>query len=122
QIGGTQQALMEKSLMKRVQSGFAARAGVFSALLAASGITGPREAFEGKFGFYAMYEEGNPEKLLSGLGEEFENLSTTTKKYPSCTCNHTLIEGVIQLVQEHRLTKDDIAGVEVIISPFMNQL
>jgi 2-methylcitrate dehydratase PrpD len=122
QIGGTQQALMEKSLMKRVQSGFAARAGVFSALLAASGITGPREAFEGKFGFYAMYEEGNPEKLLSGLGKEFENLNTTTKKYPSCTCNHTLIEGVIQLVQEHRLTKDDIAGVEVIISPFMNQL
>lgn len=122
QVGGTQQALVEKSLTKRIQSGFAARAGVSSALLAAAGITGPKEAFEGKFGFYAMYEEGNPDKLLQGLGKQFENVRTTTKKYPSCTCNHTFIEGVIALVQKHRLAEEDIAGVKVVISPFMNQL
>jgi len=121
-VGGTQQALVEKSLTKRLQAGFAARAGVFSALLAGGGITGPKEALEGKFGFYAMYENGSPERLLDGLGSRYEILNTTTKKYPSCTCNHTLIDGVIQIVSEFELTKDDVTSVEVFISPFMNQL
>ena len=37
--GGTQQALLEKSLAKRAQSGFAAEAGVFAAQLAAAGLS-----------------------------------------------------------------------------------
>jgi 2-methylcitrate dehydratase PrpD len=121
-VGGTQQALVEKTLTKRLQAGFAARGGVLSALLAANGISGPKEALEGKFGFYAMYEQGTAEKLLDGLGRRYEVLSTTTKKYPSCTCNHTLIEGVIQIVTELDLSKDDVESVEVFISPFMGQL
>lgn len=121
-VGGTQQALIEKSLAKRLQAGFVAKGGVFSALLAAQGITGPKEAIEGKFGFYALYEEGLGEKLLSALGERFELIDTTTKKYPSCTCNHTLIEGVIQIAHERDLAPDDVSSVEVVLSPFMNQL
>jgi 2-methylcitrate dehydratase PrpD len=122
QVAGTQQALIEKTLAKRLQSGFAARAGVLSALLASSGITGPKEVLEGKFGFYVMYENGSPEMVLDGLGSSYEILNTTTKKYPSCTCNHTLIEGVIQIVTELDLMKEDVTSVEVFISPFMNQL
>ncbi len=121
-VGGTQQALVEKTLTKRLQAGFAARGGVLSALLASRDITGPQEALEGKFGYYAMYEDGNPDRLLEGLGRDYEVVNTTTKKYPSCTCNHTLIDGVVRIVTERQLAKDDIDSVEVFISPFMNQL
>ena len=121
-VGGTQQALVEKSLAKRLQAGFAARGGVTSALLAEAGITGPQSPFEGQFGFYKLYEAGSGEKILEGLGQRYEITNTTTKKYPSCTCNHTLIEGTLQAMREQSLREADIESVEVFISPFMNQL
>ena len=122
QTGGTQQALTEKSLTKRLQAGFSARAGVQAAMLAQAGITGPKAALEGPFGFYKLYVEGDPGKVTAELGSRFEIVNTTTKKYPSCTCNHTLIEGAIELMQERGLKAEDIESVEVFVSPFMNQL
>ena len=53
QAAGTQQPNIEQSLSKRLQPAFAARAGVFSALLAQKGISAPREAIEGRFGMFA---------------------------------------------------------------------
>jgi 2-methylcitrate dehydratase PrpD len=122
QVAGTQQPMVEKSLTKRLQSAFAARAGAFSALLARSGVSGPREAFEGKFGFYAMYEKGDPAAALAGLGERYEGAYSSMKKYPSCACNHAVIEAAIGLMNEHRLAPDDVAGATARISPYMARL
>jgi 2-methylcitrate dehydratase PrpD len=122
QAGATQLPGISHSLTKRFASSFAAHAGVFSALLAARGITAPREAFEGKFGFYNLYQPGDPAALFDGLGRTYPHVSTAIKKYPSCACNHTAIEAALQLVREHALTPDDVAGVEVIISPYVNRL
>src|SRR3546814_17027354 len=99
-----------------MQSALAARAGVFSALLAERGVGAPEAAFEGKFGYYRMYEEGDPEHLLAGLGERFENASSTVKKSPSCTANHAAVDGAIQLAAEHALSAEDVTGVEVVPS------
>jgi 2-methylcitrate dehydratase PrpD len=120
--GGTQQALLEKSLAKRAQSGFAAEAGVFAAQLAAAGISGPREAIEGKFGFHALYGEGNRDVLIDGLGLHYEQAATAIKKYPSCTANHVPIDLLIQIAETHDLRPDDVEAVEVRLSPFANQL
>ena len=122
QVAGTQQPMVEKSLTKRLQSAFAARSGAFSALLARSGVSGPREAFEGKFGFYAKYEEGDPAAALAGLGERYEGAYSSLKKYPSCGCNHAVIEATIALMNEHRLAPDDVAGATARISPYMARL
>jgi len=122
QVAGTQQPMVEKSLTKRLQSAFAARSGAFSALLARSGVSGPREAFEGKFGFYAKYEEGDPAAALAGLGERYEGAYASLKKYPSCGCNHAVIEAAIALMNEHRLAPDDVAGATARISPYMARL
>jgi 2-methylcitrate dehydratase PrpD len=120
--GGTQQALIEKTMAKRLQSAFAARNGVFCALLAAAGARAPAEAFEGKFGFYAKYDAGDPEVLLADLGMRFEHTATAVKKYPSCTANHPAVEGALALAREFDLKPDDVDGVEVAISPFSHQL
>ena len=103
-------------------SGLAARAGVFAAQAAKQGITAPREVFEGKYGFYALYGEGKPAALLEGLGEHYVTTQTVTKKYPSCTANHVAIEAALMLASEHDLKNENIDSITVTISPFMDNL
>lgn len=122
QAAGAQQAVVEKSLVKRMLSGMTAQSSVFAALAAEKGLTAPRRAFEGKFGFYTLYGEGDAQALVADLGERYENAVTVTKKYPSCTANHVAIQGAVALADEFDLGADDVTGAEVVISPFMNQL
>ena len=122
QAAGTQQSNIEQALTKRIQGALAARAGVFSALLAGRGITAPREAIEGKFGLYALYQEGNPLKVLDGLGERFEHENTAIKKYPCCACSHASLEAALHLVREYDLKPADVTAIEVTHSPFMHRL
>lgn len=122
QASGSQQAIAEKSLVKRMLSGMTARAGVFGALAAEQGISAPQEVFEGKFGFYTLYGEGDSDALVAGLGRHFENVTTATKKYPSCTANHVAIEAAIALADEHDLTSENVDEIRVVVSPFMNGL
>jgi 2-methylcitrate dehydratase PrpD len=120
--GGSQQALIEKSLAKRAQSGFAAEAGVFSAQLAAAGVSGPREAIEGKFGYHALYGSGNCDVLIDGIGTQYESLATAIKKYPSCTANHVPIDLLIECAKSKDLSPNDIDSIEIQLSPFADQL
>ena len=122
QAAGTQQSNIEQALTKRLQGAFAARAGVFSAQLAQRGITAPREAIEGKFGLYQLYQEGNPLKVLDGLGKRFEHENTAIKKYPCCACSHASLEAALHLVREYDLKPADVTSIEVTHSPFMHRL
>jgi 2-methylcitrate dehydratase PrpD len=122
QTAATQLPSMSFSLAKRFSSSFAAHAGVFSALLAARGITGPREAFEGKFGFYNLYQQGDAAALFADLGRIYPHVATALKKYPSCACNHTAIEAALQLVRGHDVAPADVTAVEVTISPYVHRL
>lgn len=122
QTAATQLPSMSFSLAKRFSSAFAAHAGVFSALLAARGITAPGEAFEGKFGFYNLYQAGDPVALFADLGRSYPHVETAIKKYPSCACNHTAIEAALALVREHDLAPSDVTAAEVVISPYVHRL
>lgn len=122
QAAGTQQANIEPSLTKRMQSAFAARVGVFAALLAQAGMTAPQSVFEGQYGLYRMYQDGSADRLLDRLGERYENAELAIKKFPSCGCNHTAIQGVLQIIADYDVHPDDIESMEVEISPFMNRL
>ena len=122
QASGSQQAFAEKSVVKRMLSGMAARAGVFAGLAAQQGISAPKEAFEGKFGFYALYGEGYCDALLDGLGERYASVETVTKKYPSCTANHVAIDAAIKLAEENDLASSNVESIDVTISPFMDGL
>ena len=122
QAAGTQQANVEQALTKRLQSAFATRAGVFSALLAERGITAPRDAFEGKFGLYQLYQDGDPQKVLAELGERFDHANTALKKYPCCACSHAALAATLELVHEHDLEPEDVLAVEVSHSPLMHRL
>ncbi len=122
QSSGTLQAIVEKTLAKRMQSAFAARNGVYAAELARHGITGPAESLEGPGGYYTAFEAGDPAVLLEGLGKRFETGNIGIKKYPSCACNHAAIEAASRLVGANRLAAKDIKNVTVRITPYMNTL
>lgn len=122
QASGTQQANIQPSLSKRMLSAFAARAGVYAALLAQRGITAPPDVIEGKFGFYALYQDGDAEKLTHELGWRFDNDQASIKLYPSCGCNHTAIDAALQLVKQYDLQPDDVLSIEATITPYMERI
>lgn len=120
--GGTQQPAREKAVTKRMQSAFAAQDGVFAALLAEKGIIAPSAPIEGEFGLYNMYEAGNHEVVLSELGSRFEGKNITVKAYPSCACNHAVIAAMLEIVGENNLKADEVASVELIVTPYIKRL
>jgi len=122
QAAGTQQANIEQALTKRLQSAFATRSGVFSALLAARGITAPRDAFEGKFGLYQLYQEGDPSKVLDELGVRFDHAKTIMKKYPCCACSHAALDAALGLIIQYDLKPEDVIAIEVSHTPLMHRL
>jgi len=122
QASGTQQANVEPSLAKRMLSAFAARSGVYAALLAERGITAPAEAFEGVFGLFKLYQDADAARIVEDIGVRFDNANLSIKKYPSCGCNHTTIEAMLKLVHRHDLRPDDVRAVEVTVSPYIDRI
>lgn len=122
QACSTQLPNIERSLVKRYSSAFAAQGGVLAALLAARGITAARQAFEGRFGFYELYQPGEPDRLLEGLGVSYPHVETGVKRFPSCACNHTAIEAALHLAREQPVPPSEIAELEVTISPYVHRL
>lgn len=119
---GTQQSNIERKLTKRLQSAFAARSGVFAAQLASRGITAPEAPLDGKFGLYALYDEGDPGQAFADLGEVFLLPDTVLKKFPSCACTHAAIQATLDLQRNHALKPDAIEQVEVILTSYMHRL
>ncbi|MFG1184811.1 MmgE/PrpD family protein [Xanthobacter aminoxidans] len=120
--GGTQQSHVEQRLTKRLQSAFAARDGIISADLAALGTTGPRAAFEGPFGLFALFEEGRPEEVLDGLGRRFLAEETALKRFPACGCSHAALAAALEIVAHHGIAGADVARGEIVLTPYMARL
>jgi 2-methylcitrate dehydratase PrpD len=99
QAGGSAQSMRDGVLSKRLGAGFAARAAVLGAFLAADGLTGTRRTLEGNAGLVALYERGEfkPDLLFEGLGRSWRICEYSFKPYPCCRCNHTLIGIGIEL-------------------------
>ncbi len=120
--GGTKQAIVERTLTKRLQTAFAARSGVQAAIAAAAGVTGPEAWLTGEYGWFKLFEAGDPAKVLDGLGRHFHFTATGVKKFPSCLCNHVVIDAAMALMAEHRLVPEDVRGIDVTISPYMRRI
>nr|WP_294525389.1 hypothetical protein [uncultured Rhodopila sp.] len=90
--------------------------------MAADGITGPEAAFEGRYGFYAMYEDGDPAIALQGLGQRFEHGEVIFKKFPTCACGHAASQAALELIARTPVQPEQIAGIVITITPYMNPL
>lgn len=118
QSSGTIQSVVEGTLAKRYQAGFAAQAGLLSALLASRGVTGPEAVLEGRYGFLALYENGRYQRprLLDGLGERFEGAHCSIKPYPCAREQHAAVTAAIRL-RSAGIEPSEIAEVRVALTP-----
>jgi len=106
------------SMAGAMAAGNACRNGVVAALMAQVGITANSNIIEAKNGFYdTLVGPGHydAERMADGLGKPFyiESPGIGLKKYPSCYHTHRALDGVFQLMEEHRLSDKDIAAVDV---------
>lgn len=113
QAAGNAQAAVEASLTKRLQIGFAGHAGVLSALLAETGITGATNSLEGEFGFFRVYCGGDydPAVLTDQLGQRFEAANLSFKPYPCGRGTHASIDATLQMAREHDIQPEDVESV-----------
>lgn len=119
---GTQQSLIEGAFTKRLQSAFAARDGLESALLAEAGVTSPEQIFEGAAGVEALYVGIDHDRVLDGLGAQWRFSTLTFKNFPSCFCNHAAIVAAIELVRRYSIGAADIDDCSVGLTPFSARL
>jgi 2-methylcitrate dehydratase len=98
----------------------AARNGVFAAMLAAKGMTGPDPVFEGNGGlFHAL---GGPIDLetFGGAGQSFRILGSSLKHFPVGAVAQTAVEGALK-IRPKLDSIEDIAEVRVeTFSPVMS--
>jgi len=95
-------------------SGAPARNGVSAALMADAGFTGTATVFEGEENFFkAISDNTNPEETVKELGERFELLDTSIKKYPAGQPIQATLEGYFRLVREHRIDGRQIEKIIV---------
>ncbi|MBI4183682.1 MAG: MmgE/PrpD family protein [Proteobacteria bacterium] len=117
QAAGNAQSRDDAALSKRLAPGYAARAGVLAAHLAADGLTGPHRVLEGEAGLFRLFERGEvrPEVLTEGLGREWRLREFSMKPYPCCRCSHTVIDLGLELRAEG-IGPDSLERAEVYMS------
>ena len=114
QSAGSMQFLVDGAWMKRFHVGHAAMCGLMAATFAREGFRGAIEAFEGKHGFLHAYApNSDPEKAVTGLGEDWETLAIAIKPYPSCRYSHAALDALIELRAANDIQADEINSVRI---------
>ena len=102
------------TMMKNTVDPMATQSGVFAALLARGGYTGPEHVIDGKEGLVHVFgPDWDLDVLTSRLGDDWRIERCGMKAYPTEALTHTPISAVLGLVLEHDLNPGDIAHVEI---------
>ncbi len=101
--------------MKNTADPMAAQAGVYAAMMAKEGYSGPVEVVEGKEGLIEVLNnvEWRTNELIKGLGKEFIITQCSYKAFPTEALTHQPISAAIQVCSDHNLEAEDIAEILV---------
>lgn len=113
QCAGNGQCVKDGALTKRLGPGFAIKGGITAALLAKAGVTGSKNSFEGEWGLYRQYMNGDysREILTADLGKRFEGVNVAIKPYPCCRGIHPAIDAALALAIEDKIGSEDIREI-----------
>ena len=115
-IGGTLSSLQHgDSSVRAIRDGMAYRNGVLAAELAARGVRGDKQVFDGPYGFYHAFFRGEYERdrLVGRLGQSSETTRISLKPWPAIRHLHRALSCVTDLMVEHKLRFDDLDDVLV---------
>lgn len=112
QAAGLWEFLRDAADSKQLHTAKAAADGLLAAYLARDGFTGAKRILEGEQGMAAgMSTDADPSKLIMGLGKRWAILETSFKFHASCRHTHPSADALLEAMQEHHLTADQIARV-----------
>jgi aconitate decarboxylase len=123
QTSGTMQPHAEGNVLLPMQIGFNALSAIRSVDLATAGVSGPRDIFEGRYGYFPLFEGSwDLEPIWGGLGRDWRVCEMSHKPWPAGRATHGGIEGILALRQQHGFTADDVRRVRVIVPPLTHRL
>jgi 2-methylcitrate dehydratase PrpD len=106
-----------ESMVKRMQHGFASRAGLTAAALAATGYVGIKRVFEREYGgWLPVFGEGHhpdASQITAGLGTLWETERIAAKAYAAMGLLHAAIDAALQLRAEDKVTSDQIERIDI---------
>ncbi len=117
---GNRQCIVDAALTKRMQAGQAAGDAILSAVLAQRGFTGAHNVFNGKFGFFELYQPNgaDPSLLLKDLGTAFRGEEVSFKPYPCGRPLHAAIDAALALRGQLGINgADDIESLTIAADP-----
>jgi 2-methylcitrate dehydratase PrpD len=101
-----------------VFAGMPARNAVEAAAMVAAGFTGVNDVFSGAQNFFITFgQEPDPELLIDGLGERYEILETTIKKWTVGSPAQSVLDAVQILINQNRIDHRDISEVVIRMAP-----
>ena len=116
---GSREYTFEAAGTKRLHPGWAGVSGISAAALAKGGFTGPRTAYEGRYGLYATHlpPGSKPDLNLATaeLGKSWETLQVSIKPYPVGHFNVAFIDAAIALAKKYPILAQDVAAIEALV-------
>ncbi len=96
--------------------GMGARNGVFGALFVKSGASGVTDSLTGEHSYLGAFAESQrPGVLAEGLGERFEIMSATIKKWCVGSPIQAVLDSVTALIESERLGAEDVRHARITI-------
>ena len=102
------------TMMKNTVDPMATQSGVFAALLAEKGYSGPEHVIDGKEGLAHVFKpEWKLELLTEGLGDSWRITQCGMKAFPTEALTHTPISAVLDLVKSNELNPDEVVKIQI---------
>jgi 2-methylcitrate dehydratase PrpD len=125
-IAGTQSSGFREmfgTMCKSFHPGRAAQNGLAAAFLAQNDFTSSNQVLEAKRGFAnVMSTKQDYSEITRGLGQTFEVALNTYKPFACGIVIHPVIDGCIQLRNEHGLKAEDVERITVRVNPLVLEL
>nr|WP_243452746.1 MmgE/PrpD family protein [Polymorphobacter multimanifer] len=116
QVAGTMQAHVEGALALPLQIANAARAAITTVDLVAAGLPGPHDALTGPFGYFPLFDQGDPAPLLATLGESWRIPEISIKPWPSGRASHAVLSAL------EGLSASDLKSIRAEVPPLVARL
>jgi 2-methylcitrate dehydratase PrpD len=108
------------AMSKRMQHGFAARNGLYAALLARRGYTGIKQVYEQPYGgFLSTFGEGHrpdASQISAELGERWETERIVIKPYAAMGGLHAALDALFDVASQRSLVAEEIDHIDVEVS------
>ncbi|MDD5701738.1 MAG: MmgE/PrpD family protein [Dehalococcoidales bacterium] len=108
-VSGVTKGLFGSDL-RAIRDGINNREGILCALLASKGMEACKDAVELLYSVY-YNNDIDPDSPTADLGKHFRGSEVGFKPWPSCQGTHSYIQGVLQIVNEHKISPDEVGEI-----------